>query len=772
VSQSLAHPTPEPLVASRARGALRDSLPARLGAFAALAAFGAGHWASLVADAPTGRALAGVAVAVAAATALAVLGRSRLPSVLVFALTGATVLAALVVGLAVAGLPLRLLTPGGFPELLDGLDRGLAGIQGVDWPYDGPDEWIRRTILLGPPCLLAIAAGLAFFPAREAAPAFRAAGLVVLLILYGTAVTEHDPGAPLLRGLVLLVLVAAWLWLPRLEPREAAAAGALVAAVGFLSLPVAAAFDGARPWWDYRAWSWFGGGKTIAFDWTHSYGPLDWPREGTTLLNVRSDRAHYWKVETLDSFDGFRWVRSPASDTTTAFAGLPERPATGSTWDYFEANPRWNEVIRVTVRSLSSDLIVGAGITYDVVGAGPVSGSGDGTTRSTGDPLERGDSYLVRAYAPDPTAAQMRGAPEGYQDELIPYTTILLPRRGEGAFHPGSEAAADARSAHRVPLRGEPISGDANIAQALEASPYRRTFELATALTRDEPTAYDAVKAVEGHLQQRSYVYSERPPSRPVPLDAFLFDDRRGYCQQFSGAMALMLRMAGIPARVVAGFSPGSYNSDTNEYRVRDLDAHSWVEVFFNGIGWVPFDPTPAAAPAESQASGVEATSAARGVTGEVLGGGGGGGSESAAGPNATAAADGGRPWWLALVGLAAVALALALYRRVRALRGPGESDSSNAQLAELRGALARLGWNVPATTTLLSLERRLERAAGPVSARYAAALRAHRFSPGSPAPPRAAERRALRRELTAGGGLRARLIGLRAIPPGGPRPG
>ena len=89
----------------------------------------------------------------------------------------------------------------------------------------------------------------------------------------------------------------------------------------------------------------------------------------------------------------------------------------------------------------------------------------------------------------------------------------------------------------------------------------------------------------------------------------FLKQDKLGYCQQFSGAMALMLRMAGIPARVAAGFSPGSYNQDTREYRVRDLDAHSWVEVWFNGIGWVPFDPTPARSPAQSQSSAL-ATSA------------------------------------------------------------------------------------------------------------------------------------------------------------------
>ncbi len=183
-------------------------------------------------------------------------------------------------------------------------------MQSTDWPYRGPDEWVRLTILLGAPLLLAVSAVLAFFPVARGARYLRMGALVLLLVLYGTAVTEHDPGAPLLRGLVLLGLVGAWLWLPRLAPREALGAAGVVAAVGLLSVPVAAAFDADRPWWNYRDWELFGNGQAVTFNWTHTYGPLDWPRNGSTLLNIKSDRAHYWKVETLDGFDGFRWLRT------------------------------------------------------------------------------------------------------------------------------------------------------------------------------------------------------------------------------------------------------------------------------------------------------------------------------------------------------------------------------------------------------------------------------------------------------------------------------
>ena len=278
-------------------------------------------------------------------------------------------------------------------------------MQGVDWPYDGPDEWIRRTVLLGAPALLAIAATLAFWPARRGAAALRIAGLVALLLLYGTAVAEQDPGEPALRGLALLLLIGglavAAAHAARARRRSAAA---VVAGVGVLSLPVAAALDGERPWWDYHAWNWFGNGKAITFDWTHEYGPLDWSRAGATVLNVKSDRPHYWKAETLDAFDGLRWVRSARADDDryapeVAFAeSTPE-----GRWGYNEYNPDWDERIRFTVRSLSSDMVVGAGITLDVDGIRGARPSSDGTTRlRAGRRLERGRHVLrprVRAQS-------------------------------------------------------------------------------------------------------------------------------------------------------------------------------------------------------------------------------------------------------------------------------------------------------------------------------------------------------------------------------------
>ena len=186
----------------------------------------------------------------------------------------------------------------------------------------------------------------------------------------------------------------------------------------------------------------------------------------------------------------------------------------------------------------------------------------------------------------------MEGTPEGYPRDLVRYTAIQLPNPGESAIDGtvGADASRtssarrerDRRSTCRcAATRLTPTSGP-RADRALRDSPYAPMYEQALELTRDQPTAYDAVKSVELWLQD-NFTYSERVPTHPIPLMGFLEEDKRGYCQQFSGTMALMLRMSGIPARVAAGFSPGSYNKDTREYRVRDLDAHSWVEVWFTG---------------------------------------------------------------------------------------------------------------------------------------------------------------------------------------------
>ncbi|HZA90320.1 MAG TPA: hypothetical protein VE401_08815, partial [Solirubrobacterales bacterium] len=107
--------------------------------------------------------------------------------------------------------------------------------------------------------------------------------------------------------------------------------------------------------------------------------------------------------------------------------------------------------------------------------------------------------------------------------------------------------------------------------------------------------------------------------------------------------------------------------------------------------------------------------------------------------------------------------------RRLR-YRALSPAAAADAHLKELAPALASLGWPLKSGDTLLALEHRLRNYAKPAAARYIARLRAKRFSPTNPGTPTLADRRALRDDLASRNGLRSRLRGLRALPPGGPR--
>lgn len=103
-------------------------------------------------------------------------------------------------------------------------------------------------------------------------------------------------------------------------------------------------------------------------------------------------------------------------------------------------------------------------------------------------------------------------------------------------------------------------------------------------------------RRIEEYLRSRYGYTLELPETQPEdPIANFLFERRRGHCEYFASAMALMLRSVGIPSRVVTGFQGGEYNPVSEWYTVRASDAHSWVEAFVPGNGWTAFDPTPAA---------------------------------------------------------------------------------------------------------------------------------------------------------------------------------
>jgi len=121
-----------------------------------------------------------------------------------------------------------------------------------------------------------------------------------------------------------------------------------------------------------------------------------------------------------------------------------------------------------------------------------------------------------------------------------------------------------------------------------------RISKLAENITETAPSNYDKAIALEKYLATHFGYTLELPRSLPQdPLANFLFDRKRGHCEYFSSSMAVMLRSLHIPSRIVTGFRGGEFNDLTGQYVVRASDAHSWVEAYFPGSGWVTFDPTP-----------------------------------------------------------------------------------------------------------------------------------------------------------------------------------
>ena len=123
-----------------------------------------------------------------------------------------------------------------------------------------------------------------------------------------------------------------------------------------------------------------------------------------------------------------------------------------------------------------------------------------------------------------------------------------------------------------------------------------RSVELVRQITLGKTNTYDKVAAIAAYLSQGGFRYSLDVPWLPQkqPVDAFLHDVRTGHCELFASAMALMVRSLGIPARVVSGYRGGDWSDLDGAYTVREDMAHLWVEVYFIGVGWVTFDPSPA----------------------------------------------------------------------------------------------------------------------------------------------------------------------------------
>ena len=123
-----------------------------------------------------------------------------------------------------------------------------------------------------------------------------------------------------------------------------------------------------------------------------------------------------------------------------------------------------------------------------------------------------------------------------------------------------------------------------------------RLREVSERLTASTVTPFDKARAVQAYLRGPNFVYSqdiEAPPTTSDGVDHFLFETRTGYSDYFASAMVVLLRAAGVPARIAVGYAPGDYNREEGYTSVKDSDSHAWAQTYFPKYGWIDFEPTP-----------------------------------------------------------------------------------------------------------------------------------------------------------------------------------
>ena len=387
-------------------------------------------------------------------------------------------------------------------------------------------------------------------------------------------------GHELIRGSAILVGALALLLGVREKPRSlgpAAAAGAAVVLVGvFASASPALARHAFLKWQTWHLPTPSSKPVDVSYVWSSDYSGLTFPRKKTVVLRIQAPRRpQYWRVTELADVVQGRWREETVLDQGQGLGepGLVPRAAQDAS--------NWIEQ-RIKVEALRETRLPAAEVPvqFNTSQLGAVDYDRAGVAYLARQ-LHQGDSYTAWSYEPQPTPQQLARSKPIYPPEIagdkkyleVEWGGIWAPPFGT----PGRERAVDNLFATHYQLK-----------------PYLPLYRMARRVAGGARSPYAAAVALESWFRTGGgFSYSQHPPltkGRPVLVD-FVTRTRSGYCQHFAGAMALMLRYLGVPARLAAGFSSGHY--ENGEWVVTDHDAHEWVEVWFRGWGWVPFDPTP-----------------------------------------------------------------------------------------------------------------------------------------------------------------------------------
>jgi transglutaminase-like putative cysteine protease len=536
---------------------------------------------------------------VAVGDVLPVLALALVPAIAVAAglrrlyVAGLTVVVTLAACSQVFDRPVTDARPGGehdfFGPVLSSFRDGFLSFYDTTLPFRRGDFPLMHADVLLAVFGFALAAGILIAARRPIGAA------VALVVGIGWPTTLVPGPRPLLVGALALVGVLAVLFLLRSGARPArglaqgvAVALVLVAVAAAASTSDSVAKGAFLTWQRWDPYDQPDDPVGVQYVWNSHYKGIRFPKKKTTVLKVHTEgqkRDLYWRATTLDDYTGNGWQESldlgPATesgeiDSDTA-ALLPAAARDPSKWVKQD----------VTVEALRDNHLIGSAQPMRWTPPSDAAfqdQSGDVVvlTRS----LQRDQTYSVSSYVPRPTERQLARAGTDYPASLARYLEVIqtvgVPRFGT----PNRDAAMG-------------IFFDVRYADDRLMQANRPLYDVAKQVVGDVPSPYAAATTLEAWFRQASlggFVYDEQPPVPPTGVPAlvqFVTETKRGYCQHFAGAMTLMLRYLGIPARVAAGFTSGSYDSDKHEWTVTDHEAHDWVEVYFPGWGWVPFDPTP-----------------------------------------------------------------------------------------------------------------------------------------------------------------------------------
>ena len=544
----------------------------RIWVLAAVALFSGWHWQQLERPTPSPGELALLAVLAAVPAIIAGLGRRRLAIV---AAVAATLIA---IWRAFAYLPWDLGHQVYPARVVSGLHDGAKNWFETSTPFD-PSRFATTSGLVDL-CFFGLMAVFAWLLIDGR---YALAALACAFALYAIPSTAVGMGSAGLRAAIFLLLALAILAVcQRRVPLGGGAIGQL--SVLAVATVVAGLVVGSAPGvakgalFDWRHWNPLAGNGpqvSVGYVWNQDYGPLHWPKQTTTVFQVQSSRPHYWKAGVLTVFDGTRWVapESPASYGNYHQADAIGIPVSSETPKQLHPDSG-SDITQVgfTVEALADFRLLSTGqpLRYTLTSPIDANLTTDGSVIASGD-LPRGATYTVRAYSPNPKPKQLAEVGNAFPASVAQSVTVdhvAIPVWG-----------SNTKKRTLLPI-------DRRLVEASDQAWH--------ASGADEPgtSEYGAVVALESYFHGKQFHYDQTPPVGPGPVLAdFMLHSHRGYRQMYSGSMALVLRLHGIPARVAYGFTEGSQTQDG--YKVTDRDAHSWVEAYFPKYGWIPFEPTP-----------------------------------------------------------------------------------------------------------------------------------------------------------------------------------